>query len=1474
MTRSFPNVRLLIGCCLALLAPGMADAAPASGSAPGPVKEKPAGVPMKISEWGSNLDEALLRAASEYRLTLVLFTKPQCTWCERLKAESLSNPDVGELLSYFVLVEVDIEEYPQLAEVYGVRGTPTIMFLASDGRVRLRLDGFVEKGRLIQALNDGLGVKASGPDSEKLHGLVRQLNSQKLPEEKWPDVMLALTSEKSREEIHDAVLQLKPFPKKELVKLLEDRRLVVRLGATDILEEVAGSDQGFDPWLDDVAGNKVALEKWSAWVASAGDSAAPSAVMSQEMVMSYLLDLVSEDRGRAVRASRMLERGGKEMLVTLKSFETEHTGLSQNARNKLREMRYSLMLPGVAGVDPSTQAHRLVFGNTDVRLKSIRDIATLGKRAVPVIRDFLDDRETMVRETAVDAMVAAGGRSVVPALEDLLKREKDTNVVFSVLHALGSVPSKRGLGILCSYLENADEDLVIVSLQSITDLKSKTAGESVGKCLGDSRWRVRVAALQAAGKLQLKELSGKVESMLADPDEFVRAAAVRSLKEVGSADIVKRLEPLFIKEDGLKGSIIEIVRSLNMDIPDGFSKALDGKDSDVLMDVVEKMGSADGRAFPILSKLARHPNADVSSAALAIIGQSGMKEVQYRKLAIETLRGSDRQKSLVLLKSLDLEDDIIKRYNPESRKVDLGSEGGAVKEAPKGEDLFDAFATAPKPAGPKSGKSKGSGDDLFSSFDAKDDSPGDPPALIEAVRNYLGRKDDPELVQEAARLMVKWGYVEGVPILINALPRLTAEQRSDVALSLGRMRRKQALPLFQVFLKDSAEDVRSETSGALLGTGADAACIDLVFSELVKKGSPLKPKDVQGYRLTQLPATVTGKPALRKWVLELLGNPHAETLQTLGLILLEKCWNDGDEPLAEKFIHSTVPWQRRAALYTLGRRSPARFAREINSIVEDPSEHVRLVLPGVYTEGEERWTNYVDENTMESEYNYNYRNELVKPPPLEEPVKAAMMRLTTDKSPVVRFESFRCLLTRFEEVNLADFAAALESLPDQQTALRKVQSFVEKNYKLLGKSFIALLPYLEKSSNERKMAEIYAHFGVSQDEDGEASPAPPSGDRSSQVSTYLKPESQVANASGAARNLKVVFFSKPGCSECLRARTILDGLKESFPGLVVEEHDINLRASTTYNEALSERFSVPETVRLVAPAIFCGGGYLIKNDISMDRLGPMLVRAGDVPLEKWYVVPEKDLQSATQAISERFSTINLGVILLAGALDGINPCAFATIIFFLSYLQIAKKTPRQILQVGIAYIAGIFLAYFLLGLGLVELISRLTVLHWVGQWLNRAMGVFALIVMALSVRDGILCLRGKATEMTLQLPGFIKSAIHGIIRREVRQSRYVIVFFLVGAAIAFLELACTGQVYAPTILFMLKSGNRLAVLYLLLYNIAFIIPLCVVFGLAYFGLKSEALLRFLQARVALLKFSTAILFLCLFLLLFFGHKFL
>ena len=125
--------------------------------------------------------------------------------------------------------------------------------------------------------------------------------------------------------------------------------------------------------------------------------------------------------------------------------------------------------------------------------------------------------------------------------------------------------------------------------------------------------------------------------------------------------------------------------------------------------------------------------------------------------------------------------------------------------------------------------------------------------------------------------------------------------------------------------------------------------------------------------------------------------------------------------------------------------------------------------------------------------------------------------------------------------------------------------------------------------------------------------------------------------------------------------------------------------------------------------------------------------------------------------------------------------------------------------------------------------------------------------------------KGKLKDMSLNLPEGLRKRINAVIRKGHSTNRYMIGAFVTGIVISMIELACTGQVYLPTIIFVSSMPElRLrAIFYLIIYNLLFILPLIVVFILAYFGTSSKELTRFLQKHAAAVKIGLGILFLAL-----------
>jgi cytochrome c biogenesis protein CcdA/glutaredoxin len=361
----------------------------------------------------------------------------------------------------------------------------------------------------------------------------------------------------------------------------------------------------------------------------------------------------------------------------------------------------------------------------------------------------------------------------------------------------------------------------------------------------------------------------------------------------------------------------------------------------------------------------------------------------------------------------------------------------------------------------------------------------------------------------------------------------------------------------------------------------------------------------------------------------------------------------------------------------------------------------------------------------------------------------------------------------------------------------------------------------------------------------------------------LSPTPTPTAAADPVLAIHLAYFYQPGCRECDRVQLDLNYLQHHYPQLVV--HTFDVQAEAALAEWLGERAGVPEERRLTAPAVFVADEGLVGEELHARSLEALIARHAATGAEAVWEGWEASQSEAAGSIIERFRSFGLLTVLAAGLVDGLNPCAFATIVFFISYLAFMGRKGQDVLAVGVAFALGVFLTYLGVGVGLLKFLASLPFLDAMSRWVYGLTAALCLFLAAGSLYDWWQARRGKPEEMRLKLPTGLRRWINRVIREGAGVRAFVPVAFVTGAAISVIELACTGQVYLPTILFVLgMPGLRVrAGLYLLLYNLIFVLPLVVIFLLAYFGTTSQQLAQFINRRAATIKLATAGLFLLL-----------
>ncbi|MHB0877460.1 MAG: cytochrome c biogenesis CcdA family protein [Anaerolineae bacterium] len=189
--------------------------------------------------------------------------------------------------------------------------------------------------------------------------------------------------------------------------------------------------------------------------------------------------------------------------------------------------------------------------------------------------------------------------------------------------------------------------------------------------------------------------------------------------------------------------------------------------------------------------------------------------------------------------------------------------------------------------------------------------------------------------------------------------------------------------------------------------------------------------------------------------------------------------------------------------------------------------------------------------------------------------------------------------------------------------------------------------------------------------------------------------------------------------------------------------------------------------------------------------------------------------------------VTLPTVVVAGLVDGINPCAFTVLLIFITTLLAsmtrsgASEPSRgdrsiapvraKLLGLGSIYIGAVFLTYLAVGIGLLttsHLFSRDHISARVGAFVAVLLGLWLL-------KDYFVPGWGPR----LRAP----EAVHGRIKRAT-ESMTIPGLFAGGVLIGLCTVPCSGAVYLA-VLSLLAIQPGVAYGYLLLYNLMFVLPL-------------------------------------------------
>lgn len=187
--------------------------------------------------------------------------------------------------------------------------------------------------------------------------------------------------------------------------------------------------------------------------------------------------------------------------------------------------------------------------------------------------------------------------------------------------------------------------------------------------------------------------------------------------------------------------------------------------------------------------------------------------------------------------------------------------------------------------------------------------------------------------------------------------------------------------------------------------------------------------------------------------------------------------------------------------------------------------------------------------------------------------------------------------------------------------------------------------------------------------------------------------------------------------------------------------------------------------------------------------------------------------------------LSFSLIVIAGLIDGINPCAIGMLILLLGYLLVFAKKPERMVKLGLIYIATIFITYFLIGVAFSQIVYKL--LEWplyndVSHVIKWVIVILIWLAALINLKDVFFYGKGFTLGVTKKEVPFLMKLIKKVDWHAT---------ILLGVIVTLFELPCSLPLYVGAIAIMTETFSYLGTIgYLLIYNLMFVLPLIIVFA--------------------------------------------
>ncbi|MFA5887483.1 MAG: cytochrome c biogenesis protein CcdA [Candidatus Nanoarchaeia archaeon] len=314
--------------------------------------------------------------------------------------------------------------------------------------------------------------------------------------------------------------------------------------------------------------------------------------------------------------------------------------------------------------------------------------------------------------------------------------------------------------------------------------------------------------------------------------------------------------------------------------------------------------------------------------------------------------------------------------------------------------------------------------------------------------------------------------------------------------------------------------------------------------------------------------------------------------------------------------------------------------------------------------------------------------------------------------------------------------------------------------------------------------------------------------------------------------IDLVVFHGQGCPHCAKLLEFLDSIQSKYPQMNVIEYETYF--NQTNRELFQEYADAFETTIQGVPTVFVDGRVIVGFN---DKIGTEIEQEIQRCTKEACPSPQDKLNNGGSSVSiigesspkdspektEALKRITGSAVISAAFVDSINPCEFAILIMLLTTI-LAAGIRKRALYAGLAFSLSIFISYYLMGIGLYSAIQA----TGISKTFYVVMAVIAIIIGLFNLKDYLWYGKWFIMEVPLSWRPKMKTVLKGITS--------VPGAFLIGFVISLFLLPCTSGPYIVILGLLAETTTRNhALLYLLLYNFIFVLPMIGITLAIYFG---------------------------------------